>query len=136
MKEHDLKTLRVLGSVGEMIDQDSWLWFFNEVGGGRCPIVDTWWQTETGGILITSLPGIGPFRPAFTGLPFPGVKAEIFDENGKICKPNQQGDLVILPPYPPGMMRIVYNKNKEKYIETYWTRHGNKVYFSLDLGSR
>ncbi len=134
LKEHDLKTLRVLGSVGEMIDQDSWLWFFNEVGGGRCPIVDTWWQTETGGILITSLPGIGPFRPAFTGLPFPGVKAEIFDENGKICKPNQQGDLVILPPYPPGMMRIVYNKNKEKYIETYWTRHGNKVYFSLDLG--
>ena len=108
-----------------MIDQDSWLWFFNEVGGGRCPIVDTWWQTETGGILITSLPGIrSTLDRHLPDCRFQGLRRRIFDENRKICKPNEQGDLVILPPYPPGMMRIVYNKNKEKYIETYWTRHG------------
>lgn len=134
IKKHNLETLRLLGSVGEMIDQDSWLWFFKEVGKERCPIVDTWWQTETGCILITSLPGIGPFRPAFAGLPFPGVDIRVFDNNGKECPPEKQGDLVMLPPFPPGMMRIIYNKNKEKYIETYWTRHGNKIYFTLDLG--
>ena len=128
---NDLKTLRLLGSVGEPIDKATWTWYFENVGKKKLPIVDTWWQTETGGILITSLPGIGPFKPAFTGLPFPGIKAGIFDANGKICKPDREGNLVILPPFSPGMLRGVY-KNSEKYLNTYWSEYGPKVYFTSD----
>jgi acetyl-CoA synthetase len=114
------KILRVLGSVGEPIDEDAWQWYFKNVGKEKCPIVDTWWQTETGGILITSLPGIGPFKPAFTGIPFPGVKVDIRD-----------GNLVILPPFAPGLLRGIY-KDPEKYESTYWAQYGNEVYFTSD----
>jgi len=120
IKNYNFETLRLLGSVGEPIDEDAWLWYFENVGKGRCPIVDTWWQTETGGILITSLPGIGPFRPTFTGRPFPGIKIDIKD-----------GNLVILPPFAPGMLRRIY-KNSEKYEETYWSQYGKEVYFTSD----
>jgi len=112
--------LRLLGSVGEPIDEACWLWYFKNVGKGRCPIVDTWWQTETGGVLITSLPGIGPFRPGFSGLSFPGVKFDI-----------KKGDLVLLPPFAPGLLRGVY-KNPQKYLETYWSQYGKSAYFTSD----
>ena len=93
--------------------------------------MDTWWQTETGGILISSLPGIGPFKPAFTGIPFPGIQADILDEEGKSVPAGKQGNLVILPPFSPGLFRGIY-KNPEKYAETYWSKYGDKVYFTSD----
>ena len=130
-QRYEFKNLRLLGSVGEPIDEDAWNWYFKNVGKERCPIVDTWWQTETGGILITSLPGIGPFRPAFVGLPFPGIKVDILDEKGNSCKAGEKGNLVILPPFSPGMLRGTY-KNPEKYKETYWSQYGNRIYFTSD----
>jgi len=120
LEKYKFKQLRLLGSVGEPIDEAAWLWYFRNVGKRRCPIVDTWWQTETGGILISSLPGLGPFKPAFTGLPFPGVKFEI-----------KKGDLVLLPPFAPGLLRGVY-KNPQKYLKTYWQDYGKKTYFTSD----
>lgn len=131
IKEYSFESLRLLGSVGEPIDEAAWLWYFNQVGKGKCPIVDTWWQTETGGILITSLPGIGPFKPAFTGLPFPGMKFEILDENGKLCETGKEGNLVLLSPYNPGLVRGVY-KDEEKYEKTYWSQYGKEIYFTSD----
>ncbi|OGZ23100.1 MAG: acetate--CoA ligase [Candidatus Nealsonbacteria bacterium RIFCSPLOWO2_01_FULL_41_9] len=111
LKKYKFESLELLGSVGEPIDEGAWNWYFKEVGKERCPIVDTWWQTETGGILISSLPGIGPFKPSFAGLPFPGVNVDIRD-----------GNLVILPPFAPGMLRGIY-KNPDKYKETYWSQY-------------
>jgi len=131
IKNYKFENLRLLGSVGEPIDESTWLWYFKNVGKEKCPIVDTWWQTETGGILITSLPGIGPFKPAFTGLPFPGIKVDILDEKGNSCKVGEKGNLVILPPFSPGMLRGLY-KNPEKYKETYWSQYGEKIYFTSD----
>jgi acetyl-CoA synthetase len=135
IKDYKLDTLKLLGSVGEPIDESTWEWFFEEVGKKKCPIVDTWWQTETGGILITSLPGIGPFKPAFTGLPFPGINFNILDEKGKSQPNTKQGNLVILPPFAPGLLRKVY-KNPEKYKEEYFSKYGNKIYFTSDLAYR
>jgi acetyl-CoA synthetase len=135
LKKYKFDTLQLLGSVGEPIDESAWQWYFKEVGKGRCPIVDTWWQTETGGILISSLPGIGPFRPAFTGLPFPGLKVEIFDEKGKSLPPEKEGNLVILPPFTPGLLRGIY-KNPQKYLETYWNQYGKEIYFTSDSAFR
>ncbi len=131
LNDKRMKTLQILGSVGEPIDEAAWQWYFKEVGREKCPLVDTWWQTETGGILITALPGIGPFKPAFAGLPFPGIKAEILDEQGKPCPPDKQGNLVLLPPFSPSLLRGIY-KNDEKYKETYWSRYGDKIYFTSD----
>jgi len=131
LKNYPFGSLRLLGSVGEPIDESAWLWYFNEVGKGKCPIVDTWWQTETGGILITSLPGVGPFKPSFTGRPFPGIKADILDDSGKPCESGKVGNLVILSPFSPGLLRDVY-KNPDKYLETYWSKYGKEVYFTSD----
>lgn len=130
-QKYEFKNIRLLGSVGEPIDEDAWQWYFKNVGKEKCPIVDTWWQTETGGILISSLPGIGPFKPAFVGLPFPGIKVDILDEKGNSCKIGEKGNLVILPPFSPGMLRGTY-KNPEKYKETYWSQYGDKIYFTSD----
>jgi len=136
--QYKFETLRLLGSVGEPIDEDAWNWYFKNVGKERCPIVDTWWQTETGGILITSLPGIGPFKPAFTGLPFPGIRADILDEKGKSCPPGKEGNLVLLPPFAPGLLRGIY-KDSKRYKETYWSQYPSAssgqaggVYFTSD----
>ncbi len=142
LEEYSLESLQLLGSVGEPIDQSSWEWYFNKVGNKKCPIVDTWWQTETGGVLITSLPGIGPFKPTFTGLPFPGVNFDVLDDKGKSCKANVQGNLVIFPPYSPGLLRGVY-KNHKKYLDTYWSQYplagsnkASKIYFTSDIAYR
>ncbi|MBA5941813.1 MAG: AMP-binding protein, partial [Methanophagales archaeon] len=117
-KKHDLSSLRLLGSVGEPVDRKTWLWYFNTIGGGRCPIIDTWWQTETGGTLIMSLPGIGPFIPAVSGRPFPGTEMEIVDEEGN---PTETGYLVHLPPIAPGMLRGLC-KADARYVKTYWSQ--------------
>jgi len=135
LKGHKFNTLRLLGSVGEPIDEAAWQWYFREIGKKRCPIVDTWWQTETGGILITSLPGIGPFRPAYTGIPFPGTRFEILDDKGKPTKAGQEGALVLLPPFVPSLLRGVY-KNPKKYLKTYWSEYGKKIYFTSDAAVR
>jgi acetyl-CoA synthetase len=131
VKKHDLSTLRILGSVGEPIDKGAWEWYFNVVGGGRCPIIDTWWQTETGGILINALPGIGPFIPSVAGRCFPGTKLVVLDEKGKLMKPGKEGSLVQVSPFAPGMLRGLWN-NPEKYIETYWSKYGKKIYYTGD----
>ncbi len=131
LKNYKFNSLRLLGSVGEPIDESAWQWYFKEIGKEKCPVVDTWWQTETGGILITSLPGLGPFRPAFTGLPFPGTKFEVLNDEGKPCQPYEKGNLVMMPPFAPGLLRGVY-KNPEKYLETYWSQYGKEVYFTSD----
>ena len=130
-KKYNFETLWLLGSVGEPIDEGAWEWYFKNVGKEKCPIVDTWWQTETGGILITSLPGIGPLKPAFVGLPFPGVRADILDEKGNSCPVGKEGNLVLLSPFAPGLLRGIY-KNPEKYKETYWSQYGEKIYFTSD----
>ncbi len=131
LKKYKFDTLRLLGSVGEPIDETAWKWYFREIGKGRCPIVDTWWQTETGGVLITSLPGIGPFKPSFTGLSLPGIKVDILNNKGKPVRRGKEGNLVLLPPFAPGLLRGVY-KNPQRYLKTYWSQYSKKVYFTSD----
>ena len=133
--KNELKSLRILGSVGEPIDELSWEWYFREVGKERCPIVDTWWQTETGGVLITSLPGVGPFKPTFTGRPLPGLKFDILDSEGNSVPAETEGDLVILPPFSPGMLGGLY-KDDEKYVKTYFSDFGEGIYYTSDTAYR
>ena len=116
--KYDLSSLRLLGTVGEPINPETWMWYYNKIGAGRCPIVDTWWQTETGGIMISPLPGCTPCKPGTATLPFFGVDAAILDENGKECKANEGGKLVIRKPWP-SMLRSIYG-DKKRYRETYW----------------
>jgi acetyl-CoA synthetase len=130
-KDYDLSTLRILGTVGEPIDLETWLWYFHCIGGGRCPIIDTWWQTETGGTLVNVLPGVGPFIPSVAGRPFPGTNADILDDRGKKVKKGETGYLVFRPPFPPGLLRGVW-KNPKKYKDTYWSEYGKKVYYTSD----
>lgn len=116
---HDLSSLRLLGSVGEPINPEAWMWYHKHIGGKRCPIVDTWWQTETGAIMLTPLPGCTPTKPGTVTMPFFGVDAAIFDENGKECAPNEGGKLVIRQPWP-SMARSIYG-DKSRYQKTYWS---------------
>lgn len=115
-KKHKLDSLKILGTVGEPIDKESWNWYFKKIGKSRCPIIDTWWQTETGGTLINVLPGIGPFIPTIAGKSFPGTRHVILDKNGR---KSSQGFLAQLPPFAPGMLHGVW-QNHKKYVETYW----------------
>ncbi|MBI4125742.1 MAG: acetate--CoA ligase [Deltaproteobacteria bacterium] len=133
VKKHNLLSLRLLGTVGEPINPEAWMWYHNVVGGGRCPIVDTWWQTETGGILITPLPGATATKPGSATFPFFGVKPKILKEDGTECGPNEGGYLVITEPWP-GMMRTVYGHH-ERFKETYFTKfHG--CYYTGDGARR
>jgi acetyl-CoA synthetase len=116
---HDLSSLRLLGSVGEPINPEAWNWYHREIGGGRCPIVDTWWQTETGAIMISPLPGATPCRPGTCTLPFFGVDVAILDEQGNECPPNHDGRLVIRKPWP-SMTRTIYG-DRARYKKTYWS---------------
>ncbi len=118
-KKHDLSSLRLLGSVGEPINPEAWMWYQEVIGGGRCPIVDTWWQTETGAIMITPLPGCTPTKPGTATLPFFGVVPEVVDESGKALPANVGGKLVIRKPWP-SMLRGVWGDRK-RFIETYWS---------------
>jgi len=121
LKKYKLNTLKILGSVGEPIDKTSWMWYFNKIGKGRCPIIDTWWQTETGGTLINVLPGIGPFVPSVSGRSFPGTKHIVVNESGKSVRQGKTGFLIQESPFAPGMLHGVY-KNHKKYVETYWKK--------------
>ncbi|MBT96831.1 MAG: acetate--CoA ligase [Candidatus Pacearchaeota archaeon] len=125
LRKHKLNTLKILGTVGEPIDKNAWEWYFKKIGKSRCPIIDTWWQTETGGTLINVLPGIGPFIPTVAGYSFPGTKHIVVDEKGKRVKEGKTGFLVQLSPYAPGMLHGIYKDNK-KYKETYFKKFKNK----------
>src|SRR5262249_5057778 len=119
---HDLSSLRVLGSVGEPINPKAWLWYHDVIGSGRCPIVDTWWQTETGGIMITPLPGITATKPGSATHPFPGIAAEVRDESTGQPISEGQGLLVLTRPWP-SMLRTLY-KERERFVAAYFTRFG------------
>ena len=122
--KHNLSSLKILGTVGEPIDKESWMWYFKIIGGGRCPIIDTWWQTETGGTLINTIPGIGPFVPTVSGKSFPGINHIIVDDEGKPMPKGRQGFLAQTSPFAPGMLHGVFNNHK-KYVDTYWKKFGN-----------
>jgi acetyl-CoA synthetase len=129
VEKFNLSKLRLLGSVGEPINPKAWLWYHKVVGGERCPIVDTWWQTETGAIMITPLPGIVQTKPGSATLPFPGIQAEVVDETeGKAV--DGQGLLVIRRPWP-SMLRTLY-KEEDRYVETYFSRFGKETYLVGD----
>lgn len=116
---HDLSSLRLLGTVGEPINPEAWMWYHHKIGGGRCPIVDTWWQTETGSILVSPLPGVTNTIPGTATLPFFGVDSAILDDEGNECKANEGGKLVIRKPWP-SMARSIY-KDKARFRKTYWS---------------
>ena len=116
---YDLSSLRLLGSVGEPINPEAWTWYHQHIGGGRCPIVDTWWQTETGAILISPMPGATPCIPGTATRPFFGIDAAILDDSGNECAPNQDGRLVIRKPWP-SMTRTIYN-DPDRFKQTYWS---------------
>jgi acetyl-CoA synthetase len=128
-EKHDLSSLRLLGTVGEPINPEAWVWYRQHIGGDRTPVVDTWWQTETGMILITPLPGVTTLKPGSATKPFPGVEAAVYDEQGNEVGPGGGGYLVIKRPYP-AMLRGFY-KDPERYQETYWSRFPG-VYFAGD----
>jgi len=130
-KKYDLSSLRILGTVGEPINEEAWLWYFKLIGGERCPIIDTWWQTETGATCVQALPGIGPFIPTVAGRPFPGIKAKIVDAGGQPVKAGEGGYLVIEPPFPPALTRGLYG-DPEKFKATYFGEFGPRLYFTKD----
>jgi acetyl-CoA synthetase len=119
--KHDMSSLRILGSVGEPINPEAWMWYYNVIGKGKCPIVDTWWQTETGGILITPLPGATPLKPGSATLPFPGILPAVLREDGSPAGVNEGGALVIRRPWP-GLMRRVYGE-PERFKNTYFVQY-------------
>ena len=125
----DLSSLRLLGTVGEPINPEAWIWYYKVVGKEKCPIVDTWWQTETGGVLITPLPGAWPIKPGSATKPFPGVEAAVIREDGSSAGPNEGGYLVIKKPWP-GIMRTVYGQH-ERFKETYFVQFPG-MYFTGD----
>ena len=128
-EKYDLSSLRLLGSVGEPINPEAWTWYHHHIGGDRCPIVDTWWQTETGSIMLTTLPGAVFSKPGSTGLPFFGVDIAVVKDGGEACAPNEGGKLVIKRPWP-SMARTLWNDD-ERYVKTYWDVMPN-VYFTGD----
>jgi acetyl-CoA synthetase len=131
--KHDLSSLRLLGTVGEPINPKAWLWYYTVIGGERCPVVDTWWQTETGAIMISSLPGLTAAKPGSASRPLPGVSAAVFDDaGGEIARGS--GVLVLTSPWP-SMLRSLYNE-PDRFVETYFDRFGPRVYFVGDGARR
>jgi acetyl-CoA synthetase len=128
-KRYNLSSLRLLGSVGEIINPEAWRWYHKHIGKGRCPIVDTWWQTETGGILISPLPGAIPTKPGSATVPFPGIVPQIVNDKGKNCRPGESGYLLIAKPWP-GIMRSVYGE-PERFKHTYFSQFPG-MYFTGD----
>jgi acetyl-CoA synthetase len=132
-RRRDLSRLRLLGSVGEPINPEAWTWYHEVIGGNRCPIVDTWWQTETGQILITPLPGVTTTKPGSATMPFPGTEAKILDQKGLVVAQGG-GYLVLTRPWPA--MTLGIWGDRERYIATYWTRFGPNVYVTGDGAKR
>ncbi|WP_126662990.1 acetate--CoA ligase [Haloterrigena salifodinae] len=134
-QNHDLSSLRLLGTVGEPINPRAWKWYYKHIGNEECPIVDTWWQTETGGMMITTLPGINTMKPGSAGPPLPGVDARVVDANGDEVEAGQAGYVTVNNPWP-GMLRTLY-QNDERFIEEYWNEYSDEeadewVYFPED----
>ena len=136
--QFDMSSLRLLGTVGEPINPEAWMWYRDVIGGNRCPIVDTWWQTETGGVMISPLPGATPTKPGSATLPLPGIQADIVDAEGNSCGPDEGGYLAVRAPWP-GMMRTVHG-NPQRFRESYWERirpaDGSYLYFAGDGARR
>ncbi|HCF30002.1 MAG TPA: acetate--CoA ligase [Cyanobacteria bacterium UBA11049] len=134
----NLSSLRLLGTVGEPINPEAWMWYYRVIGGERCPIVDTWWQTETGGIMVTPLPGAIPTKPGSATRPFPGILADVVNLEGNSVKNNEGGYLIVRHPWP-GMMRTVYG-DPDRFRRTYWEhippKDGQYVYFAGDGARR
>jgi acetyl-CoA synthetase len=133
VKKHDLSSLRLLGTVGEPINPEAWIWYHKVIGGERCPIVDTWWQTETGGIMITPMPGAIPTKPGSATLPLPGIAAEVVTREGKAVGPNQGGLLIVRRPWP-GMLRTIF-RDPERYRQQYFSQIEG-AYFTGDGARR
>lgn len=136
---HDLSSLRVLGTVGEPINPEAWMWYRTHIGGGRCPVVDTWWQTETGNMMISPLPGVTTLKPGSATFPLPGIAADVVDESGASVALGGGGYLVLTRPWP-AMMRTLY-RDPDRFVEVYWKRFsdpgtGRWVYFSGDGAKR
>jgi acetyl-CoA synthetase len=132
--KHDMSSLRVLGTVGEPINPEAWMWYHRVIGKERCPIVDTWWQTETGAIMISPMPGAIPTKPGSATLPFPGVDAEVVDASGEPVPANTGGLLVIKRPWP-SMLRTLY-KDPDRYKDAYWSKFGDRNYYFPADGTR
>jgi acetyl-CoA synthetase len=135
--KHDLSSLRLLGTVGEPINPEAWMWYRRVIGGDRCPIVDTWWQTETGGIMISPLPGATPTKPGSCTRPLPGLFADVVNKEGESVKPNAGGYLVIRRPWP-SMLRTVWG-DPDRYVKTYFSEifvDGKPLYFAGDGARR
>jgi acetyl-CoA synthetase len=132
-QKHDLSSLRLIGSVGEPINPEAWVWYYRFIGGERCPVVDTWWQTETGSIMITPLPGVTTLRPGSATRPFPGIAAEIRTEKGE--KVEVGGGLLVLTRPWPAMLRGIYG-DPDRYVQQYWNRWGPGVYVTGDGAKR
>jgi acetyl-CoA synthetase len=132
-RRRNMSTLRLLGSVGEPINPEAWMWYYKIIGGERCPIVDTWWQTETGMIMITPLPGVTPLKPGSATKPFPGVKAEIRRQSGEVVKIG--GGLLALTKPWPAMLRGIYG-DPERFVKQYWSKWDIATYFTGDGAKR
>ena len=132
--KYNLKSLRLLGTVGEPINPEAWIWYKEVIGNNKCPIVDTWWQTETGGVMISPLPGVVPTKPGSATYPLPGIEVEVVDKNGEKVMKNEGGYLIIKKPWP-GMMRTIHG-NSKRYLESYWEyicfKGEKNVYFAGD----
>ena len=132
---YDLSRIRLLGTVGEPINPEAWMWYRRVIGNENCPIVDTWWQTETGAIMITPLPGVTTTKPGSCTLPLPGIFADIVDDDGNtVTDPDKGGFLVIRKPWP-GMLRTIYGDN-QRYLETYWDKFDRRFYVAGDSARR
>ncbi len=131
--EYDLSSLRVLGTVGEAINPEAWLWFHRVIGGGKCPIVDTWWQTETGAIMISQLPGVTVAKPGSAQQPLPGIKVDVVDDMGESLGNDQSGFLVVREPWP-SMVRTIWGDD-DRFVDTYWSRF-ETMYFAGDGAKR
>ena len=134
-EQHDLSSLRLLGTVGEPINPKAWKWYYKHIGGESCPIVDTWWQTETGGMMITTLPGVATMKPGAAGPPLPGIDAQVVGEAGGEVAPGEAGYVTVNKPWP-GMLRTLY-KNDERFVSEYWEAYSDPdsdewVYFPED----
>ncbi len=133
-EKHDLSSLRLLGSVGEPINPEAWVWYWRHIGGERCPVVDTWWQTETGAILITPLPGITPLKPGSATFPFPGIEADVVDESGRTVGLGGGGYLVLKRPWP-AIARTIWG-DPDRYVQTYFAKYGPEIYVAGDGAKR
>jgi acetyl-CoA synthetase len=133
-EKHDLSSLRLLGSVGEPINPEAWVWYWRHIGGERCPVVDTWWQTETGAILITPLPGITPLKPGSATFPFPGIEADVVDESGRTVGLGGGGYLVLKRPWP-AIARTIWG-DPDRYVQTYFGKYGPEIYVAGDGAKR